>query len=331
MTVLYAILRHKKIGLSNGQWNKVNASNRHNNRLGFQKNNIDSGRTHFNQLLIGSNNLIADAKERLKKLGIKRVRKNAVVIRERVATASPEFFGNDWKSRLKDPVFRCKLDDWVKANQAYFKKKFGDNVIQMTLHLDEETPHLHVMIMPIVPDGPGWQLSAKEEVRTKATLRKYQDEYAEALQHLGLTRGQFVEDTGSTHEHFNAYKNRKTLENRVSELEKQNEKLERQLKASKDKAANLEQEAIFLRKKAVEQDRVIREQNEHVQARIQAGFDGYNAQIQDLKQQYETELDHITINGKRTRERLQAQPIQQKPQASLASNPSGTDGSSFNL
>ena len=311
---IHAVLRNGKIGLSNGKWSSVDAASKHNCRTGYQQENVDPDRTWANELLIGTTNLSADIKKRLKEVGVKPARKDAVVCREAVLTASPEFWGDDWKGLLKNAQFKKKLDLWVKQSLKFFTDKYGLNVVQATLHMDETTPHMHIMFVPLVEKNGKFELNAKSEM-ARWKLREMQTEYAQAVENLGLVRGKPASKTGAKHEHFRSYKTRKDLENKLAKVT--------------DERNNLEQENKFLRQKAVEQDRVIKTQNEHVQARIQ---EGVQAQSEHLRLQYEAELNNIVDHGKRmTRLSLQAQPTQQKPQAPLASNPSGTDGSSFNL
>ena len=44
-----------------------------------------------------------------------------------------------------------RLDEWCKDNIDWLHKTFGaDNVVSAVLHMDEETPHIHATIVPIV-------------------------------------------------------------------------------------------------------------------------------------------------------------------------------------
>ena len=105
-----------------------------------------------------------------------------------------------------------KLDKWMDANIKWLKDTFGaDNVVSCVLHMDEQTPHLHATIVPIVDyerkrrsregerkykakSGP--RLSA-DDVMSRSNLRVYQDSYAKAMACFGLTRG----IVGSTAKH----------------------------------------------------------------------------------------------------------------------------------
>lgn len=101
-----------------------------------------------------------------------------------------------------------RLDEWAQASVGWAKQTFGeDNVVAAHLHMDEQTPHLHVTVVPIVTaerkkkasesnvrkryrtkskDGP--RLSAND-IMTRENLTRFQDTYAEAMERFGLERG----------------------------------------------------------------------------------------------------------------------------------------------
>ncbi len=67
--------------------------------------------------------------------------------------------------------------------------RFGaDNVIADTVHLDEKTPHLHAVIVPLTKDG---RLSCKEVIGGPKQLQAMQDDFYEKVsKHFGLERGE---------------------------------------------------------------------------------------------------------------------------------------------
>lgn len=101
-----------------------------------------------------------------------------------------------------------RLDEWAEASVEWAKATFGEtNVVGAHLHMDEQTPHLHVIVVPIVTterkkkaseskaqkhyrtkskDGP--RLSAND-IMTRENLTRFQDTYAEAMACFGLERG----------------------------------------------------------------------------------------------------------------------------------------------
>ncbi len=133
-----------------------------------------------------------------------KIQKNAVIALEVLLSASPDAF--------REPGFN--LDDWVDAQAGYVAKRFGGrNIISMVLHLDEETPHVHVIVIPEIerierrgnkkttkprePKPPKPALAASQWVGSRALLSELQSDYAAAMAPFGLMRGK--ERSGARH------------------------------------------------------------------------------------------------------------------------------------
>ena len=44
-----------------------------------------------------------------------------------------------------------KLDEWCRDSVEWMKRTYGsENVVSAVLHMDEETPHIHATLIPIV-------------------------------------------------------------------------------------------------------------------------------------------------------------------------------------
>jgi hypothetical protein len=133
------ILRTKKI---KSRQNITQAA-AHNFRVRHQH-NINTNRSPANKILVNSLNVNirnpSDLQEKLSSyyssLGVKE-RIDNVLMMEFVVSASPEFF--ERKSM-------AQVEDWANHQVLFFKNKFGDQVKIVALHLDEKTPHLHIMI-----------------------------------------------------------------------------------------------------------------------------------------------------------------------------------------
>lgn len=101
-----------------------------------------------------------------------------------------------------------RLNDWAESSVRWAKETFGEeNVVGAHLHMDEQTPHLHVTVVPIVTTERKKKASeakAKKRYRTKSkdsprlsandimtreNLIRFQDTYAEAMERFGLERG----------------------------------------------------------------------------------------------------------------------------------------------
>lgn len=146
----------------------------------------DPERTHLNKDLLNnefSNMKLEDAiKKRLEQgyTGKKAIRKDAIKFIPMVMTGSHK----EMKEIFNDSK---KANDWIKANYEFACKEFGkQNIVRCTLHLDEKTPHLHIVAVPLTQDG---RLSAKEVFGNRTDLSERQTRYGEAMRDFGLKRG----------------------------------------------------------------------------------------------------------------------------------------------
>lgn len=90
---------------------------------------------------------------------------------------------------------------WIKENFEFLKKEYGkDNIVRFSLHMDEKTPHIHAVTIPLTEDG---RLSAKEVIGNRTKMQERQDRYAEAMKEFGLERG--IRSTGIEHENAKEY------------------------------------------------------------------------------------------------------------------------------
>jgi len=171
----YAIARVGKIK-SMGQ---ASAANGHNLRT-RETLNADPERTEQNRLLYGKADLPASLRERFEETGVT-PRSDSVLCAEFVLTASPEFF--EGKSREQ-------VDQWANSQVEFLRGRYGDNVVQAVLHLDETTPHVHGMVTPILEREGKNRLSMKDYIGGKQNLRELQTAYGAAMAPHGLQRGQ---------------------------------------------------------------------------------------------------------------------------------------------
>lgn len=117
------------------------------------------------------------------------VRKDAVKAIEVLLATSPEF-----AQKMRED--RQLLRAWVKLNMEFVRERYGAaNIIRVDMHLDEQSPHLQLVVVPLTKDG---RLSAKEVVGGRQELKKLQDDYAAAMRPLGLERG--LEGSRAQHE-----------------------------------------------------------------------------------------------------------------------------------
>lgn len=129
--------------------------------------------------LVGYSSTVSTIKALLNELQIK-PRKNAVLAAEYLLTASPEAFNDT----------AIDIDQWAESNIEFLRKKHGRGLIAAWLHLDESTPHIHALVVPLLkkPDGSA-KLCARDFFGGKQKLATLQTQYAQAMKKFGLERG----------------------------------------------------------------------------------------------------------------------------------------------
>jgi hypothetical protein len=170
----FAITRIKKLKTIS----KVIAAGKHNSRADYAPNADKNGTC---KLISGSDTPAKSFDNLMLKTGIK-PRKNAVLAVEMLFTFSPEMKG------------KITVDEWVKAHKKFIFDEFPNgSVLSAHLHLDETTPHIQLIIAPIIKKTVRkkiqWRLACKDYFGTPEKLRQYQDRYANAMSPFGLERG----------------------------------------------------------------------------------------------------------------------------------------------
>ncbi|MBW8191941.1 plasmid recombination protein [Neiella marina] len=151
--------------------------------------NANSGKAHLNRVRIGSGNITHDVKQHIASKGIQKLRSNGVLAVELVLTFSPEWLktsdGQRYRARASQD-----LREWEKANLTWLRQTFGDRVVSYFLHMDERTPHVHVLLVPTYEKATGkFGMSARRLFGGKQKLSELQSSYAAAMKNLGLHRG----------------------------------------------------------------------------------------------------------------------------------------------
>ena len=126
-------------------WAEVGAVQAHNHRgAGAYKHASPDGPAPIR--LIGHGTLADAIKTRI---GVQPIRKNAVLAVEFILSASPEYF-RPGQPEAWGKYDQARLDAWVESQKKWLADTFGpENIVDLALHLDEATPHLHAVIVPI--------------------------------------------------------------------------------------------------------------------------------------------------------------------------------------
>lgn len=96
----------------------------------------------------------------------KKVRKDAVLVTEFLVTSDTSFFNTLSPKEQKS---------YFETTKNFLANRYGEqNLIYATVHNDEQTPHMHVGLVPVTKDG---RLSAKDVVGNRMQLVKLQDDF----------------------------------------------------------------------------------------------------------------------------------------------------------
>ena len=253
---MYCIMRmekRKKQDIAGLQREATRTALEYNNR-------VVPGMEIYNQTLQHSNDWLADIQQEIDAAGAK-VRSNSVMALDTIYTASKEFFQLH-DSQTIDEFFRDCLD--------YHRQHYG-HVVSAIVHYDEDTPHMHVLSVPLTRDG---RLSAREIVGGRAQMAHAQDSFFEQVgQQYGLQRGVHM-DGPEKRKHITAQ------QHRLQELQAQVQHEERQLVQLQHRADQ-----------TLQQLRTQTEQVRHAQSDLQElqGYltDAERARAQKIQERYD--------------------------------------------
>ena len=121
--------------------------------------------------------------------GAERRNRDTVLCREIVLSASPSYFrpGREHIGGAYEPD---RVKAWATASLAWAKRQWPDQLASAVLHLDEMTPHMHLLVVPRVKSAAGvWKLNSKA-LFDRERLRELQTGFGEAMAPLGIRRGE---------------------------------------------------------------------------------------------------------------------------------------------
>ena len=204
----YAILRFAK-----RKGGAITSIQKHNERQKEEyKSNpdIDLDRKERNYHIIEpSKPYKAEIDQRIREVGCV-TRKDSVRLIETMITASPEFL---------NPMSPDKQRLFFERAVEYMKREVGEkNIISAPVHMDEKTPHMHLMFCPITKDG---RLSAKDIVGNKKALSDWQTRYHDYMHEFypKLERGESAMETRREHIPLQLFKEATRLDRQISEVQ----------------------------------------------------------------------------------------------------------------
>lgn len=164
------------------------AQRRHDQRTGGDLTHTDPKRRHWNKVLVGSGDCVADVDAVLAAKQAKIRRDNEAPFTRFVLSASPEYFRGD-DGRLNPERVR----EFALSARKWLRKEYGEGLAYAVLHLDERTPHIHAVAVPLyrkkTKRGEAWAVSHHEHEATKG-FGSYEHLRRRAADALGLEYGE---------------------------------------------------------------------------------------------------------------------------------------------
>ena len=253
----------------------------HNERMKTER---DDRKRTFNQMLDKSKNVVAD---------------------ELLFTATNEFFKDMTREDILDWANTCM--DFVYEDLGYTKEQ----VLHSVIHLDEKTPHIHCVVVPLVKkldkrtNTERFTISKKQYIRDKIHLSELQDKYHKRLTDKGYDLERGIKGSDRKHIKIKDYKkiNRKLEQNlntRNDRLDKIMNELDKQMETTKTipfdkKHIIIEKETFDTMHKVINESKKVME----LQPKINEVFneinnyaDSYNSLEKD-NQKYQREIKSL--------------------------------------
>ena len=320
----YAIVRNEKLTRA-----EVNGKCTHNDRKAKCHTNkdIDPTRTPLNYYIKKNNYTYTKEFDKLRKEQnlAGHLRENSIIMCQMIFTSDQEFF-----DKIGEQETKRYFDECYKFMCNY--KNLGEkNVISAVVHLDERTPHLHLMFVPVVhiKDKDGSAICARDFWKGRDSYRKLQDAYFEHVKSkwFDLERGLYVEETSRKNlsvEEFkkvtNYAKTKEILKTATLELPNAPELQDiKKLVLNRDKIIEeqiikpqnklikeLHNENVALHKELSKQTEIIdvaeefvkekerlQNENKNLERTVCLLQQSKNQDEEDLKFEYENKIDHI--------------------------------------
>lgn len=304
----YAIVRNEKLTRNEAKGRYI-----HNERKtrGHTNKDIDPERTHLNYYF--KKNELSYIKEfdRLKKENNLQghIRSNSIIMCEMIFTSDKEFF---------DEIGEKEIKRYFEESYNFIcsYKNLGEkNIISAVVHLDEGTPHMHLIYIPVIhtKDKEGKEIDkicCRDFWKGRDSYRQLQNAFFEYITSKGfeLERGLPVEETGAKHEKIenlkkvtNFEKTKKVLDNIKLELPKtpnindikliklNREKVEDEIIKPKDKLINeLYQENRILHKELSKQVKLVDKAIKYEKERKEIMYDNkeMHNEVDKIKSEY---------------------------------------------
>lgn len=224
---------------------------------------------------------------------------------ELLFTATHKFFDGMNKEQIKEWADTCM--EFVYKDLGYKKEQ----ILHATVHLDELTPHVHCVVVPLVKkldkrtNTERYTISKKQYIRDKIHLSQLQDMYHKSLTEKGYDLERGIKGSDNKHIKIKEYKQltkklNHELNAKSDRLDKAMSEFEEQMKTNKkipfdNKHVILEKETFDSMNNVINESKKVME----LQPKLQTIFnkvDGYANSYKYLEKEnfrYKKEIDNL--------------------------------------
>lgn len=242
----------------------------------------------FNQMLNKSKNVVAD---------------------ELLFTATHNFFNNMTRDDIKNWANTCM--EFVYKDLGYTKEQ----VLHATVHLDEETPHLHCVAVPLVKkydkraNTERFTISKKQYIKDKIHLSELQDKYHKRLTENGFDLERGIK--GSDNENINIKELKKITKKLNLDLNNKTQRLSNSVKDLQEKMQSnknvlFDKEYVKIKKDTFDSMNKIIDDATNVMnlqpklEKVYKEVDSYTRSYQSIKREndlYKNEIENLEMNN----------------------------------
>ena len=253
-----------------------------------QKTEREDRKRKFNVMVDSSRNVVAD---------------------ELLFTASNKFFDNMSNKELMRWADACM--EFVYEDLGYTKEQ----ILHSTLHVDEKTPHIHCIVIPLVKKYDNrtkterYTISKKQYIKDKNHLSQLQDKYHQRLTEKGFDLERGIK--GSDNENINIKELKKItkklnldLNNKTQKLDESVNDLKEKIKSNKNVLFN--KEYVKIKKDTFESINKVIDNATNVMnlqpklEKVYKKVDSYTRSYQSIKREnnlYKNEIENLEIKN----------------------------------
>ena len=212
-----------------------------------------------------------------------------VVADELLFTATNEFFNDMTKEDILKWANTCM--EFVYEDLGYTKNQ----VLHSTIHLDEKTPHIHCVVVPLIKkfdkrtNTERYTISKKQYIKDKIHLSELQDKYHKRLTDKGFDLERGIKNSDNKHIQIKEYKKvtrkiNQTLDVRNKKLSNAMEELQEKVQTNKETL--FDKEYVKIKKDTFDSmNKVIKETKKvmEVQPKLQLAYEEIDNYVQSYQ------------------------------------------------